>query len=399
MTESTSASSHRLPGLFLWGASSGAHQVEGGNTSSDWWWREHGRLPGAAVEQPSGDAADSYHRYAEDMQLLADAGLTAYRFSIEWARIQPERTFTSRAAVDHYRRMIDTARLLGLEPVVTLHHITHPAWFTADGGWLAATAVDDFCRYVETLTPLLANTRIVCTINEPNMVAGLAGLETTCPPLGLPTPVPAVSESLLLAHREACALVRAAGAAAGWSVAALAMHPESGAEDAAAAYAWPRENLFLDAAKNDDWVGVQSYTRLRYGAHGPVPPHAEAERTMVDWEFYPAAVGDAIRNAAHWAPGIPIYVTENGIATADDTRRIAYLHRALTTLDICLAEQIDVRGYFHFCALDGYEWGSYTPQFGLIGWDPDTFARQPKPSLAWYGHAARARRRSAPTRP
>lgn len=389
MTESTTVSSRGLPDPFLWGASSGAHQVEGGNTSSDWWWREHGRLPGAAVEQPSGDAADSYHRYGEDMRLLADAGLTAYRFSIEWARIQPERGFVSRAAVDHYRRMVDTAYQLGLEPVITLHHITHPAWFTAAGGWLVATAVEDFCRYVEALTPLLAETRIVCTINEPNMVAGLAAPAAAFQPLGLPTPVPAVSQALLLAHRKACALVRAAGAAAGWSVAAQALQPEPGAEDAAAHYAWPRENVFLDTAKDDDWVGVQSYTRLRYGSHGLIPPDDGVERTMVDWEFYPAAVGDAIRNAARWAPGVPIYVTENGIATADDTRRITYIRGALSTLDACLAEQIDVRGYFHFCALDGYEWGSYIPRFGLIGWDPYTFARQPKPSLAWYGERAR----------
>lgn len=393
MSELSSAVSRGLPDAFLWGASCGAHQVEGGNTSSDWWWREHGRLPGSAVEEPSGDAADSYHRFAEDMRLLAEAGLTAYRFSIEWARIQPEQNFVSRAAVDHYRRMINTAHELGLEPVLTLHHITHPAWFTAAGGWRAPGAVDHFCRYVEALTPMLAEVRIVCTINEPNMVAGLAGPNATFQPLGLPTPVPEVSQALLDAHRKASELIKAAGAATGWSVAAQALQPEPGTEAAALDYAWPRENVFLDAAVDDDWVGVQSYTRLRYGPDGPVAPDSGVEQTMVGWEFYPGAVGEAIRNAARWAPGVPIYVTENGIATTDDTRRVAYLDGALSAVDQCLADGFDVRGYFHFCALDGYEWGSYTPRFGLIGWDPDTFARQAKPSLAWYGERVRQQRR------
>ena len=203
-----------LPSSFLWGASSGAYQIEGGNVSSDWWWREHGRLPGPPVEAPSGDAADSYHRYAEDMRLLAEAGLTAYRFSVEWARVQPERNFLSRAAIDHYRRMVDTARELGLEPVITLHHITHPAWFTRDGGWQAPDAVDLFGRYVEALSPLLAEVRMVCTINEPNMVAGLVASDGRFQPLGLPIPKPEVSESLLAAHWRACELVRAAGSAA-----------------------------------------------------------------------------------------------------------------------------------------------------------------------------------------
>jgi len=294
-----------LPSSFLWGASSGAYQIEGGNVSSDWWWREHGRLPGPPVEAPSGDAADSYHRYAEDMRLLAEAGLTAYRFSVEWARVQPERNFLSRAAIDHYRRMVDTARELGLEPVITLHHITHPAWFTRDGGWQAPDAVDLFGRYVEALSPLLAEVQMVCTINEPNMVAGLVASDGRFQPLGLPTPKPEVSESLLAAHWRACELVRAAGSAAGWSIAAQALHPDPDAEDAALAYAWPTENVFLNAASDDDWVGVQSYTRLRYTAGGLAPPDEAAERTMVGWEYYPAAVGTAIRNAARCAPGIP----------------------------------------------------------------------------------------------
>jgi beta-glucosidase len=377
-----------FPPAFLWGASTAAHQIEGGNVGSDWWQREWGHLPGPPVEEPSGDAADSYHRYREDMTLLAEAGLTAYRFSIEWARIQPERDYVSRAAIDHYRRMVDAARERGLEPMVTLHHFTNPVWFARDGGWHRDAAVGEFARYVEAALPVLEDVQLVCTINEPNMVSVLADPGVAFPSVGLPPGLPAVTDRLIAAHRAAMDLVRAAGASGGWSVATQAYQPEAGAEAIAAEYGASREDVFLDAAAGDDWVGVQAYTRTRIGPHGPLPIPEGAERTLTGWEYYPPAVGDGIRNA--WSrAGVPVYVTENGIATADDARRIAYTTGALQAVEACLADGVDVRGYLHWSALDNYEWGSFRPTFGLIAWDRETFARDPKPSLAWLGQVAR----------
>lgn len=380
-----------FPPGFLWGASTAAHQIEGGNVNSDWWQREWGHLPGAPVQEPSGDAADSYHRYREDMTLLADAGLSAYRFSIEWARIQPERGFVSRAAIDHYRRMVDTARELGLDPMVTLHHFTTPVWFARDGGWHRDAAVAEFRAYVEGALPVLEGVRLVCTINEPNMVSVLADPEVGFPSVGLPPGVPAVTERLIAAHRGALEAVRSVGAQGGWSVATQAYQPEPGAEEVAAAYGASREDVFLDAAAGDDWIGVQAYTRTRIGPDGPLPVRDDVERTLTGWEYYPPAVGDGIRNAWRRA-GVPVYVTENGLATRDDERRIAYTTGALATIEDCIDDGIDVRGYFHWSALDNYEWGSYAPTFGLIAWDPRTFARTPKPSLAWLGRVAQASR-------
>ncbi|MET9971086.1 family 1 glycosylhydrolase, partial [Streptomyces sp. NPDC006356] len=155
------------PPGFLWGAATSPHQIEGNNVNSDWWVREH-RAPGMGR---SGDACDSYHRYAEDMRLLADAGLNAYRFGIEWARIEPAEGEVSRAELAHYRRMIDTALGLGLKPVVTLHHFTHPRWFAEDGGWTHERAIDRFVSYVRTAVSVLDGVEWVCTINEPNMLA------------------------------------------------------------------------------------------------------------------------------------------------------------------------------------------------------------------------------------
>lgn len=384
-----------FPDGFLWGASTAAHQIEGGNINSDWWQREWGHLPGPAIAEPSGDAADSYHRFPQDMALLAQAGLAAYRFSIEWARIEPERGWVSRAAIDHYRRMVDTARENGLEPVITLHHFTNPVWFAREGGWLTDASIDAFRRYVEAALPVLEDVSLVCTINEPNMVSVLADPEVAFPSIGLPPGVPDVTDRLIAAHRAAVELVRSTGAQAGWSVATQAYQPEPGAEEVAAEYGWSREDVFLEAAKGDDWVGVQAYTRTVIGPDGPREIPDAAERTLTGWEYYPPAVGDGIRNAWKRAQA-PVYVTENGIATADDRRRIDYTTGALEAVHACIVDGIDVRGYLHWSALDNYEWGSYRPTFGLIAWDRETFERHPKPSLAWLGGVARANALSVP---
>jgi beta-glucosidase len=379
-----------FPNGFLWGASTSAHQVEGNNLASDWWAREHGDLDGAApVAMPSGDAADSYHRYREDMRLLADAGLTAYRFSIEWARIEPERGSFSLAALAHYRRMIDACRDLGLEPLVTLHHFTNPAWFTREIGWGDPRSVDFFGRYVQHVLPILGDVDLVGTINEPNMVATVLhdpGLEFA---QGIPEGHPDVTEHLISAHQLAVALLRMTGKKAGWSVATLAVQAEPGFEDEADEYARSRQDTFLDASSGDDWVGVQAYTRTRVGEGGMLSPADDAELTQTGWEFYPEALELGVRRAWERSGGLPVYVTENGIATADDSRRIAYTRGALEGLERAIDDGVDVRSYLHWSALDNYEWGTFEPTFGLIRWRRDTFERQAKQSLGWLGDVAR----------
>jgi len=379
-----------FPHGFLWGASTSAHQVEGNNVASDWWAREHGHLEGAAaVTAPSGDAADSFHRYREDMKLLADAGLTAYRFSIEWARIEPERGAFSRASLDHYKRMIGTCRDLGLIPLLTLHHFTNPAWFTREIGWKDPRSVDFFGHYVQFVLPILREVDLVGTINEPNMVATVLhdpGLDFA---QGIPDADPEVTEHLLSAHQLGVGLLRSVGKKAGWSVATLGIQAEPGFEDQAAEYARTHEDAFLDASSGDDWVGVQAYTRTRIGAEGMLRPPDDAELTQTGWEFYPEALELGVRRAWERSGGRPVYVTENGIATADDSRRIAYTSSALEGLEHAIDDGIDVRSYIHWSALDNYEWGTFEPTFGLIRWRTDTFERQAKRSLGWLGDVAR----------
>jgi beta-glucosidase len=281
-----------FPDGFLWGAATAAHQIEGNNVNSNWWAMEH--QEGTHIVEPSGDAADSYHRFRDDMRLLADLGLNSYRFSIEWARIEPERGFVSRAEVDHYRRMVDTALEFGLEPVVTLMHFTVPRWFDHDGFWRAPDAADLFARYTEIALPIVSSgVRYVCTINEPNIAAMLAGGEDAANlvAFGLPNPDLGVADALLESHRRSREVLSSvAGLKSGWTVATQAFHApgEPGSAEALRAYGHPRDDWYLENARGDDFVGVQAYTRTFIGPNGPLPVADDVETTLTGREVLPA---------------------------------------------------------------------------------------------------------------
>lgn len=385
---------HPFPDGFLWGAATAAHQVEGNNLASDLWALENAE--GSPLAARSGDACDSYHRWPEDLDVVRDLGLNTYRFGIEWARIEPVQGHVSRAALDHYRRMIDGCLDRGLTPVVTLHHFTSPSWFQRAGGWTAPGSAELFGRYVRAVRPILDDVEWVCTINEPNMVAMVsaarnrgAGAEVVAG--ALPAPEQPLVDALVRAHRvarEELSAVR--GLRSGWTVANQNFQPDAGQDAAATAWAELREDQFIEAAKGDDFIGVQAYTRLLIGADGPLDPPEGARRTQMGWEFHPGALEDALRYTAA-RTDTPILVTENGIATADDDERAEYLSGALAGLERVLADGIDVRGYLHWSLLDNYEWGSWHPTFGLVAVDRTTFARTVKPSGHWYAAAVRAR--------
>ena len=162
----------KFPPGFVWGTATAAHQVEGNNVNSDYWVLEH--TPSAPFVEPSGDACDQYHRYGEDIATLAQLGFNAYRFSIEWARIEPEEGHFSRAEIEHYRRVLATCREHGLTPIVTFHHFTSPRWVSADGGWDDKRTAERFARYCEYAGKHLGDLiGVACTLNEANLSAYL----------------------------------------------------------------------------------------------------------------------------------------------------------------------------------------------------------------------------------
>ncbi|SDE39682.1 beta-glucosidase [Blastococcus fimeti] len=386
---------HPFPDGFLWGAATAAHQVEGNNVASDLWALEN--MAGSPLAERSGDACDSYHRWPEDLDVVRDLGLNTYRFSIEWSRIEPVQGHVSRAALDHYRRIIDGCLDRGLTPVVTLHHFTSPLWFARAGGWTDPGSTARFRAYVTAVLPILEGVEWVCTINEPNMVAMVSAARTQGAAEvvagALPAPEQPLVDALIAAHRAAREELGAVpGLRSGWTVANQNFQALPGEDAAARAWAAPREDQFIDAAEGDDFIGVQAYTRLMIGRGGPVEAPEGTRRTQMGWEFYPDALEGAIRSTAARI-GTPIVVTENGIATDDDGERAEYLTGALAGVERALADGIDVRGYVHWSLLDNYEWGSWAPTFGLVSVDRETFARTIKPSARWYAEAVRLRSR------
>lgn len=381
---------------FLWGAATAAHQIEGGNVDSDFWAIEH--TPGGPFTEPSGDACDSYHRYPEDIRLLAGAGLRAYRFSIEWARIEPEQGMFSRAELLHYRRMIDECHRHGVTPVITLHHFTSPRWFTFGGGLGRPDAVERFAAYVDFVSEILHDVEWVVTINEPNIAAlfasalgrpagGEAPVTTQLSLAGGPDPE--LAPRLAAMHHAARDVLRAkTEAKVGWTVAAQAFTPTPGNEAKwqEVFHAW--EGVFYDACDGDDFIGIQSYTSQPVDENGPVPHPPHPDNTLTGWAYRPDALAINLRRV--WElKGIPLLVTENGIATDDDKRRIDYVTGAIEGMKDAAADGVDVLGYFAWSLLDNYEWGSYGPTFGLIAVDRQgDFTRTPKPSLAWLGRVA-----------
>jgi beta-glucosidase len=404
-----------FPKGFVWGTATAAHQVEGNNTNCDFWVLEH--VPGTLFAEPSGDACDHFHRYPEDVALLAQLGFNSYRFSLEWARIEPEEGRFSVAALDHYRRMLASCHEHGVAPCVTFHHFTSPRWFVANGGWEDERNADPFLRYCERATKHLGDLiRIGCTINEANLTAMLA-MTNTLPRDGLKARAASVAEAakrcgstverfgpfllghpfkirdtMLAAHVRARDVIK--GARGDFPLGATlaiadfqAVRGGEGVRDQARAESYAP---FLDAARRDDFVGVQTYSRQRFGAAGPLGPEEGVPTLIMGYEFWPEALEATIRYASAQA-GVPIYVTENGIGTTDDAQRITYVSRALKGVARCLRDGIDVRGYFYWSLLDNFEWlFGYGPQFGLVAVDRTTQMRRPKPSADYLGAIARA---------
>jgi beta-glucosidase len=386
----------RFPPGFRWGTATAAHQIEGGNTNNDWWRWEH--TPGSGVVEPSGDACDSWHRWSEDVDLVAGLGFDHYRFSLEWSRIEPAPGEWSTAAIDHYRRICDTLREHEIEPVVTFHHFTTPVWLSDMGGWEKAEAVDRFAEFCHRAAAALGSSiGRACTLNEPNVVSTMGYVMGMFPP-GRNDPVAAkqVTENFVAAHRAAVGAVRAAvpGLPVGLTLSMTDYQPVEGGEDRAAAIRASHEDVFLLATEGDDFLGVQTYSRMRIGPRGFAGPEPGVPVLVMGYERWPDALEACLRRAWAVTGGrLPLWVTENGIGTDDDADRMAFVRAALEGVLRAIADGIDVIGYTYWSLLDNFEWAfGYAPRFGIATVDRLTFERRAKPSGLWLGQVARANR-------
>ena len=424
-----------FPKGFFIGASTAAHQVEGNNIHGDYWAQE--QMPHSSFVEPSGRACDHYNRYEEDIRLMAKAGLNVYRFSIEWARIEPEEGHFDESEIEHYRKVIRCCRDNGVEPMVTLMHFTSPVWLIQKGGWEAGSTIAYFSRYAAHVTEKLGGElRYICTINEANMGLQLAAISrrfrlmaeqaasakrtegtvqvgmnfekmmdnmkyaaaenaqvfgTPQPQIFVSSRTPEGDALVLRAHQAAKAAIKAIYPNIKVGI-TLSMHDCQalpGGERFAEA-AWDEEfRHYLPFIQDDDFLGVQNYTRTQYGPEGQLPCPEGAELTQMDYEFYPEALEHVIRKVHEDFKG-DLIVTENGVAVSDDSRRVEFIRRALRGVENCLADGIPVKGYCYWSLMDNFEWQKgYSMTFGLIAVDRKTQSRTPKKSLSVLGDYAK----------
>jgi len=405
----------QFPNGFLWGAGTSAHQIEGGNWNSDWWEFEH--IHGAPITEPSGDACDHYHRYAEDISLMEELGLNAFRFGIEWARIEPEEGEFSLAALNHYQAVCETCRAHGIKPVITFNHCSLPRWVAHQGGYVWEAFPDHFAKYCERAASFLkAHLGYVVTLNEPELTANLGMRYGNFPRLGMTNldNYQAAEQCLKVlrkAHQYARDAIKTAApdARVGLSLAFQEWGGFEGSEEELQRHplvnGW--EGKFYEATRGDDFVGIQTYTRLylppesgdKTQGEGSVKTYQGLEgyfsypegtrRTPLGYEYRPQAVGATIRRTYNLTK-IPILVTENGVASDDDGERVEYITGALNSIQSCMEEGLPVKGYLHWSLLDNFEWNQgYKMKFGLVAVDRQTFARTVKPSARFLGAIAR----------
>lgn len=411
---------HPIP-IFLWGAATSAYQIEGAS-ENDWTeWEERGflREPGTRCGVATGHAT----RWQQDLALLPGIGANAYRYSIEWSRIEPRCGEFDEAVLAREGERADFLRRLGIEPVVTLHHYTHPTWFWKREGWENPESVIWFRRLAEKVGAALPNVRLWVTLNEP-IVFLLGGYLGGLIPPGKSNFAAAAKalENLMRAHTEAASALaaRRSGGRAGIAHNMLDFAPDRPGSlldrrlvtagetlynlalvEAVATgrmrWSFPGEGQAsfsiraLPAATG--YFGVNYYSRvhLRFGGIlGPVGEFLYRDRTArgltdTGWEIHPEGFDRVLCQAAE--AGLPILVTENGIATENDGVRRSFMHEHALVLSHRRATGAPIEGYFYWSLLDNFEWlEGFRPRFGLFEVDYTTMARKRRPSADLFAH-------------
>ncbi|WP_420033799.1 GH1 family beta-glucosidase [Streptomyces sp. cg28] len=457
----------RFPAGFLWGSATASYQIEGavredGRTPSIWDTFSH--TPGKVLNGDTGDVAvDHYHRWRDDVRLMADLGLTAYRFSVAWPRVQPTgRGPAVQRGLDFYRGLVDELLAHGIKPVATLYHWDLPQELENAGGWPVRDTAYRFAEYATLVGEALGD-RVEqwVTLNEPWCSAFLGyGSGVHAPGRTDPAAALRAAHHLNLGHGLATSALR--GVLPGRAQIGLSLNPsvvrpltDDPADldakrriDALANRvftgpllkgAYP-EDLIADTARVTDWSFVQDgdtgiihqpldFIGLNYytpaivsapraertgprldghggGDHSPWPAsediefhHVNEDKTAMGWPVDPTGLSDLLLDYTAQAPGVPLYVTENGAAYDDvvvdgavhDPERVRYLHAHLGAVHDAIARGADVRGYFLWSLLDNFEWAyGYSKRFGAVYVDYETQQRIPKSSATWYSQVARA---------
>jgi beta-glucosidase len=440
---------HTFPADFLWGAATSAYQIEGSplaDGAGPSIWHRFAHTPGRVRDDDNGDVAcDHYRRYRDDVALMRQIGLNAYRFSVSWSRVMPEgRGAVNTAGLDFYERLVDTLLQHGIEPMLTLYHWDLPAALDDRGGWLNPDVAHWFADYAQTMFRRLDDrVKLWVTLNEPWVITDGGYLHGTLAPGHRSRfEAPIASHHLLRAHGEAVRAYRAEGKhQIGLVVNLEPKYPASQSAESLAATAradaymnrqyldpvflgaypaelqelfgdawprWPQEDMTL-IEQPIDFLGVNYYTRnvMRH-APGAWPLEAapvrqkQATYSETDWEVFPQGLRDVLLWVRDRYGNPPVYITENGAAFYDppvasgdelsDPLRVHYLRQHLQALRQAIAAACNVRGYFAWSLLDNLEWSlGFSKRFGLVHVDFETQRRTPKSSARFYSQVIATR--------
>jgi beta-glucosidase len=451
VTERTSIDQRRrFPDDFLWGAAVSAYQIEGAvqaDGRGESIWDRFSSTPGKVANGDTGAVAcDSYHRYREDVRLMQELGLNAFRFSIAWPRIVPDgRGEPNSAGLDFYDRLVDELLAAGIEPFATLYHWDLPQALEERGGWPARETAEAFAEYVDVVSERLGDrVRHWITQCEPWVVSWLGyGMGEHAPGRTSDVDALAAAHHVLLSHGLAAEVLRrrSSEAKVGITIDLVAFHPLTDSQadaDAVKRLDGSRNRWILDPVLRGeypadmleafapilppiedsdlstiaaplDFLGVNYYTRSVVRADSdngePVMVDAEdVERTAMGWEVYPDGLFELLVRLHDEYELPPLYVTENGAAYADhrsngtveDPRRISYVERHLDAIARAIDHGIPVHGYFLWSLLDNFEWAmGYSCRFGIVYVDFATLERVPKASYRWYRDLIAAQRSSS----
>ena len=393
----------QFPSNFLWGAATSAYQVEGNNANSDWWpWEKQ------TGHQNSGDACRHYERYEADFDLAKGLNHNAHRFSIEWARIEPNSGEFSQDQLQHYIKVVKALRQRGLEPFATLHHFTNPIWLSDMGGWENPKSVEFFVRYSEYVVRALAPyVHYWMTINEPTVYFSHAYIYGLWPPQKKSyLKAKDVHDNFVRAHVEAYRRIHTIYAELNLSKPSVSIAqsvqayvPCPGLFNRMAARL--RDKLFnfelLDQLKKHntlDFIGINYYSRQRvelqrfglinFLADICTHDHDPVKKNFMGWDIYPAGLQQLLLELKEYR--VPVFITENGICTGDDELRWEYVSNHLRSVHAAMQQGVDVRGYLYWSLLDNFEWDKgFAPRFGLIDINYQTFERTIRESARKLG--------------
>ncbi|HAK88121.1 MAG TPA: hypothetical protein DHV16_09665 [Nitrospiraceae bacterium] len=404
---------------FLWGVATSAFQLEG-SPHADW-------ASWDSILDSKPDVTNHYTLYKEDLCLLKELGVNSYRFSIEWSRIQPKENVWDDGAVAHYQDIIDILLESNIEPMVTIHHFTHPLWFIKKYPWHEDASIEKFSDFVEKIVSTIKGVKYWITFNEPYVLL-LGGYLEGCMPPGIKDASLAVKalKNIFICHGMAYDKIHSRIPDAMVSV----------AHNMAALAPWkrwsPMDRLLAKIAKHFynhslldafltgkmrikfpfkspidvdlpikgklDFFGVNYYTRVHmrfnpFKKMGVELRHRDIDGyglTDMGWEVHPYGLQKVLRYASRL--NVPLIITENGIATRDDQRKIKFMKRHIDVLEKCIKDGIDVRGYFYWSLIDNYEWlQGLDARFGLYKVDFDTLKRKPTNAAAYYSYLIRSR--------